>query len=346
MATSYFSIGFLLPLMMILAYSHAFIPLLNPSLLPRNSELLRRYQSQEISDQSSSSPSEQVRQKLQTQMEILRKQDETSTTIQPSDLEIVYQDDHLVVVNKPYGVLCTSKEYPSLAQAIFEACKPSGITIDQMIVHRLGRETSGLMVCALTMEGVRGLQTLFRTRKITRQYEALVVGHLNESEGLIRLPLMRDIDHPPFMRVSTEEQQRRLLDLNPDIVPRKLMEAPKAAMTHFVVKTRDYLQPEQQVAPVTRLQLTSISGRTHQLNVHCAARGHPIVGDFVYGYQGTAAPNGGLDSSELPAGAATEDVQVQVQKQQPQRMCVHASLIRFKHPITKETVECISKPPF
>jgi hypothetical protein len=84
MATSYFSIGFLLPLMMILAYSHAFIPLLNPSLLPRNSELLRRYQSQEISDQSSSSPSEQVRQKLQTQMEILRKQDETSTTIQPS----------------------------------------------------------------------------------------------------------------------------------------------------------------------------------------------------------------------------------------------------------------------
>ena len=221
--------------------------------------------------------------------------------------------------------------------------------MDQMIVHRLGKETSGLMVCALTMEGVRGLQTLFRTRKITRQYEALVAGHLNESEGLIRLPLMRDIDHPPYMRVSTEEQQRRLIDLNPDIVPRKLLEAPKAAMTHFVVKSRDYLQSEPQTAPVTRLQLTSISGRTHQLNVHCAARGHPIVGDFVYGYQGAAAPYGGLDAKELPAGAASEDVQLQVQEHHPhanKRMCVHASLIRFKHPVTKEPVECTSKAPF
>jgi hypothetical protein len=84
MAASYFGIGFLLPLVLILANTHAFIPLLKPSLQPRHSESLRRYQSQETSEQSFSSPSEEVRQKLQAQMEILRKQDETSTLIHPS----------------------------------------------------------------------------------------------------------------------------------------------------------------------------------------------------------------------------------------------------------------------
>lgn len=216
-----------------------------------------------------------------------------------------------------------------------------------MVVHRLGMDTSGLVVFTKTMEALREMNTLFRTRKVTRQYEALVCGHLTDNEGLISLPLMRDYEHPPYMRVSTDDHQRHLLTLDPDIVGRKLLEAPKAATTHYQVLSREYLNDD---LPVTRLTLTSVSGRTHQLNVHCAASGHPIVQDTVYGWQGRAASYGGLRQDELPASAqkCPNEVQAAIaQATAGQNMCVHAKLIRFRHPVKKEeTVEFSSKPPF
>ncbi|ACI65616.1 predicted protein, partial [Phaeodactylum tricornutum CCAP 1055/1] len=175
-------------------------------------------------------------------------------------LKIVHEDEHIIVVDKPSGVLTvpSDKNVPSLAQAVFDHCQPTEVTLDQMVVHRLGMDTSGLIVLAKTMDTVRQMNALFRTRKITRQYEALVVGHLPQHGGLISLPLMRDYEHPPYMR--------------------KLLEMPKESLTKYEVVNRE----DMDGTPVSRVALTSISGRTHQLNVHLAAFGHPIVGDSVY----------------------------------------------------------------
>merc|ERR1719253_2335058 len=124
-------------------------------------------------------------------------------------------------------------------------------------------DTSGLIVFARTKAALLGMNTLFRTRKIARHYE-----------GTIDQPLMRDYEYPPFMRVSTDEHQRALLDLDAEEVGKQLLERPKESLTKFEVTSREDLDGHD----ASRLLLTSISGRTHQLNVHCAAIGHPIVG--------------------------------------------------------------------
>jgi tRNA pseudouridine32 synthase/23S rRNA pseudouridine746 synthase len=302
---------------------------------------------------------EEINQRLQQTLARLREKDRQSKALQPSDLKIVHEDEHIIVVDKPSGVLTvpSDKNVPSLAQAVFDHCQPTEVTLDQMVVHRLGMDTSGLIVLAKTMDTVRQMNALFRTRKITRQYEALVVGHLPQHGGLISLPLMRDYEHPPYMRVSTEAHQAALADLDPAVVGKKLLEAPKAAMTHFVVEARETLTPDEnddddednvQGLDVSRLTLTSISGRTHQLNVHLAAVGHPIVQDTVYGWQGEAAANGGLETPQAPDGtAASEELQQAVTAATKKRnMCVHAKYIRFRHPATKETVEFTSPAPF
>jgi tRNA pseudouridine32 synthase / 23S rRNA pseudouridine746 synthase len=218
--------------------------------------------------------------------------------------------------------------------------------MDQMVVHRLGMDTSGLLVMAKTMDAVRALQSLFRSRKITRQYEALVCGHVVEDEGVMTLPLMRDYEHPPYMRISTDAHQAVLCDLDPALVGKKLLEAPKASLTHYQVVSRETVGDY----PVTRLTLTSISGRTHQLNVHCAAMGHPIVQDTVYGYGGEAAPFGGLDDEALRESAPTrvsESVlQAITEATKGRNMCVHAKYLEFRHPVTKQTMQFTSDPPF
>merc|ERR1712160_210381 len=153
-----------------------------------------------------------------------------------------------------------------------------------------------------TDAALRQMNTLFRSRKVSRTYEALLCGTVEEEEGVINLPLMRDYQFPPFMRVSTDEHQKALCGLDADDIDKKLLENPKESLTQFKVVGREELDGNA----VTRVALTSISGRTHQLNVHCAAYGHPIVGDQVYGINGDAAPNGGLEECTSASGASNE----------------------------------------
>jgi tRNA pseudouridine32 synthase/23S rRNA pseudouridine746 synthase len=170
--------------------------------------------------------------------------------------------------------------------------------MDQMVVHRLGVDTLGLIVFTKSMDAVRGMNALFRTRHITRQYEVLVAGHVERYQGLINLPLMQCYVYPPYMRISTEGHQRALLDFDASIVGKKILEAPKASLTHYMVMGREGFKGNDDL-PVTGMILTSMTGQTHQLNLHCAAVGHPIVLDTVYGWKGTAAPYGGLDNPAL-----------------------------------------------
>ena len=150
---------------------------------------------------------------------------------------------------------------------------------------------------------------------------------------------MRDYECPPYMRVSTDEHQRALIGLDPDEVGKKLLESPKESLTKYEVVKREDIDGND----VTRLTLTSVSGRTHQLNVHCAAIGHPIVGDAVYGYGGEAAANGGLDEGDLPADKASAELQQSLKGKQ---MCVHAKSISFRHPVTKEELSFDCAAPF
>lgn len=299
--------------------------------------------------------SEEVRIRDLEQLNKLRTRDRQSLKIAPGELKIVYEDEHIVCVNKPAGVLCVPSEegIPTLAQTVFETVPNQQTSLDRMVVHRLGMDTSGLVLFAKTMDSLREMNTLFRTRKIVRRYEALVCGHVATDRGTIDLPLMRDYDKPPFMRVSTDAHQTVLLGLDAAIVGKKLLEAPKASQTIYEVVAREtFLDTD---LPVTRLLLTSVTGRTHQLNVHMAAIGHPIVGDKVYGWNGDAVPNGGLELSQSQessspsvgeienetetakhnksaANAASTELQEAI-GEVATNMCAHAKSLSFHHPM-------------
>lgn len=287
-----------------------------------------------------------VKAKQDASLEKLKAKDASSSAIAGDALDVVFEDDHIVVVSKPSGVLTVpgkDESNPSLNKAVFDRFGSESGRMDKMVVHRLGMDTSGLVVFAKTNAALRGMNTLFRTRKVTRQYEALVCGHVSQDVDSIDLPLMRDYEYPPFMRVSTDDHQRALIDLDADEVGKKLLESPKDSLTKYEVVSREDLDGND----VSRLALTSISGRTHQLNVHCAAIGHPIVGDAVYGFDGEAASNGGLDEADLPSDKASAELQQAIAAACAGKpMCVHAKSISFRHPVTKEDLSFDSKASF
>lgn len=252
-----------------------------------------------------------------------------------------------MIVDKPSGILTVSanNEFPNLAQAVFDA-HGNPVGVERMVVHRLGMDTSGLIVFAKTLEAVRGMNTIFRNRAIVRKYEALVAGDMEKNEGYIDLPIMRDYEFPPFVRISTDKHQRALVDVDPAVVGKKIMDLPKHSLTKYNVIAREELNGQ----PVTRVTLSSISGRYHQLNVHLAAFGHPIVGDKTYGINGIAARNGGLTDEELESLApnarrASAAVQ-QALAEATDVPCVHAKMLKFQHPVTGEDISLTSDAPF
>merc|ERR1712157_315444 len=292
-----------------------------------------------------------VASKYEEQMEKMRAKDKTSIKIGKSDLKVVHEDEHIVVVEKPKGVLCVpgKEDNPSLSQAVFDTYGSDNLSMDKMVVHRLGMETSGLVVFARSMGALRLLNTAFRTRKVVRKYEALLCGHVEEDEGEINMPLMRDFANPPYMRVSTDDHQKLLVDLEeegslPPHIAKKILQLPKNSITKFNVLSREELDGN----PVTKVSLTSVSGRTHQLNVHTAAFGHPIVGDKVYGINGEASPHGGLDEetlNEIAPNRASSALQ-EALNAASSSMCIHANYLSFKHPVTAEELTFESSVPF
>lgn len=293
---------------------------------------------------------DEINGRLNQQLAKLHAKDQTSKQLCKEDLQIVYQDEDIVVVDKPSGVLTVSGKgpNPNLAQTVFDSVKADLPSADHMVVHRLGFETSGMLVFAKSKAAVRGMNAEFRERKVRRLYEALVVGHIQKDEGMISLPIMRDYEFPPYVRISTDEHQRALLNLDPDDVGKKILELPKASITKYQVVAREYFNG----LPVTRATLTSISGRYHQLNVHMAAFGHPIVGDNIYGYNGEAVSNGGLTDDELRElvpnpNRADETLQASIAlAAKGMSPCVHAKYLGFRHPVSRNYVEFSTDSPF
>lgn len=219
--------------------------------------------------------------------------EEVPTVLEP---RIVFEDEHLVVVDKPIGLITHSapgSPGPSLASVLAARGLAGGGEEERPgIVHRLDKETSGLLVVARDDETLTALQRMMRKREIDREYVALVHGRPPSVAGRIEAPIGRD----PGNRT------RRAVDGI----------GPRPAITHFELV---------EAFPDYTLESVHLeTGRTHQIRVHFAAIGHPVVGDPLYG----------------PSSSDTLGLKHQA---------LHAHRLVFDHPVTGERIDVTSPLP-
>jgi len=306
-----------------------------------------------------------------------------SMPLNPFDhLRPIYIDESIVVVDKPGGVLCVPgiRRNPSVANIVHTYIGGSpGEDVDKMVVHRLDGATSGVVVFARTLQALQKLHLDFRDRNVKKTYEALLCGHLHSQEGEIDLPLERDRNRPPFMRVATTsvyhtdgddgsnnsfQEDASSPNLNKHDGYKKMMsKKPKESFSTFRVISYEYFEG----CPVTRVELVPFTGRTHQLRVHMAAIGHAIVGDGIYGFMGEGSPNGGFSDTamdEIMPHRASLEVQQRIdsilsrQRGNPNRpsvsndgagegtLCLHARQLCLFHPKTTAPIIFESPAPF
>ena len=224
------------------------------------------------------------------------------TALPPQDipLDVVYEDDDVIVVNKPTGlVVHPAPGHPdgTLVNALLHHCGDSlsGIGGEKRpgIVHRIDRDTSGLIIAAKNDAAHLALSAQLKDHSLSRTYECLVTGNMKQDSGTVDAPIGR----------SSADRKKMA------VVP-----TGRRAVTHWEVVAR--------YPGVTHLRCRLETGRTHQIRVHMAHIGHPILGDTVYG-------------AKKPVPGLTGQ-------------CLHAAGLRFVHPRTGELVElhCPLPPEF
>ena len=226
-------------------------------------------------------------------------------TVAPENipLDILHEDSHLLVLNKPAGMLvhpANNVNDGTLVNALLAHCTDlSGIGGVERpgIVHRLDKDTSGILVVAKTDIVHRGLSAQFEQHSITRQYVAVVCGTPTEVTGTIDARIAR-----------SRRDRRRMTTVKTD---------GRHAVTHYEV-----LERYPQFALV---QLTLETGRLHQIRVHLQHIGHPVAGDAVYGGEQRALND--ADTGVLKQALA-----------QLKRQALHARLLGFEHPVTGESL--------
>jgi len=234
-------------------------------------------------------------------------------------LTIVYEDDDLAVVDKPAGMMvhagsgAPEHNAGTLVNALLfhMGKKLSGVGGDLRpgIVHRLDKQTSGLIVVAKNDLTHRKLGEMFSTRSLHKSYIALVHGHLVQDEGTIQLPIARDLVRR--IRMTTKRADGR------------------SATSHYKVL-------ERISGPFGNFTLVSVrigTGRTHQIRVHMQALGHPVVGDFLYGAPHFIRP-AATNSRGLQATPAT--AHSDAQSLSLDRNFLHSAELEFTHPRTGE----------
>jgi 23S rRNA pseudouridine1911/1915/1917 synthase len=174
--------------------------------------------------------------------------------------DIIHEDADLLVINKPAGLVCHPTKGDVYSSLISRVRLYLGPDAKPHLVNRLDRETSGVTVVAKHPEAAGELGRIWENRAVAKEYLAIVHGHVREEAGLIDAPLGKD----PRSRVAIKDCVR------PDGVP---------AQTEFFVERR-FWRPG---APFTLLRVRPRTGRKHQIRIHLAYLGHPIVGDKIYG---------------------------------------------------------------
>ena len=207
--------------------------------------------------------------------------EETEVVAQDIPLDVVYEDDDVIVINKPVGlVVHPAPGHPdgTLVNALLHHCGDSlsGVGGEKRpgIVHRIDRDTSGLIIAAKNDAAHLGLSEQLSDHSLARTYECLALGNFREDSGTIDAPIGR---HP------VDRKRMAVTEKNS-----------KEAVTHWQVLER--------FSGYTRVQCKLETGRTHQIRVHLSWRNHPIVGDQVYG---KSKPELGLDSQCLHARELT-----------------------------------------
>jgi 23S rRNA pseudouridine1911/1915/1917 synthase len=223
---------------------------------------------------------------------------------EPIPIEILYKDDHLVVVNKPANMVvypAAGHNHGTLMNAISYHCKKLatlGGPLRPGIVHRLDKDTSGVMVIALNDEAYYNLIEQFKYRKINRRYIALIYGNLRKDEGEISL------------RIGRSESDRKKMST-------RVREGKEAVTKWNVIK---------RFSDATLVEVRLGTGRTHQIRVHFASTGHPVLGDRTYGKK--------------------VDIEIKTKKKISfPRQMLHAELLGFTHPVTGEYLEFSSPVP-
>lgn len=188
---------------------------------------------------------------------------------EPISLSILLEDDDILVIDKPAGMVvhpAPGHYTGTLVNAILYHCpnlEGIGGKIRPGIVHRLDKDTSGILLVAKTASAQQHLAAQFKNRTLQKTYLALVAGKMNAAEGVIDLPIGRH----PVDRKKMSVQSRRNRD----------------------AKTLWHLREELNGASLLEIEIKT--GRTHQIRVHCASMHHPVVGDTVYGYRPTGKPD-------------------------------------------------------
>ena len=230
--------------------------------------------------------------------------------LEPQDipLDIVFEDDHLIVVNKPAGMVvhpAAGNRDGTLVNALLHHCRGrlSGINGVERpgIVHRIDKDTSGLLVVARTDAAHEGLARQFADHSIHRRYLAVCAGHPNPPTGTIDARLGRSDRDRKKMAVLAKDSSRG-----------------KQAVTHYTLVRR--------LAHAALIECRLETGRTHQVRVHCASIGHPLLGDPVYG------------RTPKPLRSLLESLAFR-------RQALHAAELGFIHPATGKTVEFRAELP-
>ncbi len=207
-------------------------------------------------------------------------------------VKYIHVDQHCLIINKPSGLLSVPGRHPANQDCAIS--RVQNRYPDALIVHRLDMDTSGLMVMARGTDSHCHLSRQFQNRSVAKEYQAWVHGLVRENEGVIELPLRCDWPNRPLQIVDFEQG--------------------KAACTRYQVSVRDKGQNK------TRLKLFPVTGRSHQLRVHIAELGYPILGCNFYAHE----------QARLAAS----------------RLQLHACYLKLKHPATGEDLIARSTPPF
>ncbi len=235
-------------------------------------------------------------------------------------LKIVYEDEEISVIDKPAGMMvhagagAVEGEGGTLVNALlhrYQSLSSTGGDLRPGIVHRLDKQTSGLIIVARNDAAHLRLAEMFSRRQMRKTYIALVHGHLKQDRGTIDAPIARDLLRRTRMTTRRASGAR-------------------SAISHYTVARRI----SSAFGPYTLVQVRIETGRTHQIRVHMASIGHPVVGDTLYG-----AP------ARLMVTPSRRKTDPEPESLTLERNFLHAAELEFAHPLTGEVVRLASPLP-